>query len=92
MRKRKKSKFGLIVLTMFLLYFAYAAVGQQKLIYSKSLEMEKMQQKVKEETKVNEDLNKRKEMMTSDEYIEKVAREKLGMVKKDERVFMDIGD
>lgn len=31
-----------------------------------------------------------KENVNSDEYIEKVAREKLGMVKKDEIVFIDV--
>lgn len=92
MSRRKKSRFGFIVLMVFLLYFAYAAVGQQKLLYTKSLEMEKMQQKVKEETKINEELNKQKDMMNSDAYIEKVAREKLGMVKKGERVFIDTGN
>ena len=41
---------------------------------------------------VNKELNKQKEMINSDEYIEKVAREKLGMVKKGERVFVDVGE
>ncbi|MGL6174237.1 MAG: FtsB family cell division protein [Cellulosilyticaceae bacterium] len=34
-----------------------------------------------------EELKKEKESMNSPEYIEKVAREKLGMVKKDDIVF-----
>jgi cell division protein FtsL len=91
MSKRKKSRFGLLILLIIGLYFAYEMVGQQKLLYSKSLEMQKMQSKVNEETKVNEDLEKEQKTMNSDEYIEKVAREKLGMVKKGERVFVDTG-
>jgi len=31
-------------------------------------------------------------MIQSDEYVEKIAREKLGMVKKNERVYVDIGN
>ena len=31
-----------------------------------------------------------KEIVDSDEYIEKIAREKLGMIRKDEIVFVDI--
>jgi len=92
MNRRKKSKFGLFVVIAFLLYFAYTAVGQQKLLYEKGLEVEKIQEKVKQETLVNKELNKQKEMINSDEYIEKVAREKLGMVKKGERVFVDVGE
>lgn len=91
MSKRKKSRFGLFILLIFALYFAYEMVGQQKLLYSKSLEMQKIESKVKEEKKVNEDLVKEQQTMNSDEYIEKVAREKLGMVKEGERVFVDTG-
>jgi cell division protein FtsL len=92
MRKRKKSRFGLFVLLIFFLYFACEMVGQQKLLYSKSLDMQKVKSKVNEETKVNEELKKEQQAMNSDEYIEKIAREKLGMVKKGERVFVDIGE
>lgn len=91
MSKRKKSRFGLFILLIFALYFAYEMVGQQKMLYSKSLEMQKIESKVKEEKKVNEDLVKEQQTMNSDEYIEKVAREKLGMVKEGERVFVDTG-
>lgn len=91
MSKRKKSGFGLFILLIFFLYFAWQMVGQQKMLYSKSLEMQKMQTKVSEETKVNEELKKEQQTLNSDEYIEKVAREKLGMVKKGERVFVDTG-
>lgn len=91
MSKRKKSGFGVFVLLAIFLYLSYEAVGQQKLLYAKNLEKSKIESKIKEETKVNEELKKEKEMINNDEYIEKVAREKLGMVKKDERVFVDIG-
>ena len=91
MSKRKKSRFGLFILLIFFLYFAWEMVGQQKMLYSKSLDMQKIQSKVNEETKINEDLKKEQKIMNSDEYIEKVAREKLGMVKEGERVFVDTG-
>lgn len=91
MSKRKKSRFGLFILLVFFLYFAWQMAGQQKLLYSKGLEMKKIESKVSEEEKLNTELKKEKENMNSDEYIEKVAREKLGMVKEGERVFVDTG-
>ncbi len=91
MVKRKNSGIGVLALLVVFLYFAYVAVDQQKQFHAKNLEMARMENKIREETKVNEELKKEKEMINSDEYIEKVAREKLGMVKRDERVYVDIG-
>ncbi len=90
-KKKSTSTFGIIVLLAIFVYLSYVAVGQQKLLNAKSAEMSKIDSKIAEETKVNEELKKEKEMIDSDAYKEKVAREKLGMVKEGERVFMDIG-
>lgn len=91
MSKRKKISFGVFVLFAIFLYLSYVAVGQQKLLNAKSIELSKVESKIDEETKTNEELKKEKEMIGSDEYQEKVARDKLGMVKANERVFVDIG-
>lgn len=90
MSKKKSSKLGLLALAVFFLYFAYVFVDQQKIIYNKEIEMQNIQEKISEESKQGEELKKQKEMLNSDEYIEKVAREKLGMVKEKERVFVDV--
>jgi cell division protein FtsL len=91
MSKKKKSRFGIFVLMAIFIYLSYMAVGQQRMIYDKSLENSKVVSKIAEEKKTNEELNNEQKMINSDEYIEKVARDKLGMVKKNERVFVDIG-
>jgi len=91
MVKRKKSSFGVFILMAIFLYLSYVALDQQKLLNAKSLEMSKIENKLAEETKTNEELKKEKEIIDSDEYKEKVARERLGMVKENERVFVDIG-
>lgn len=92
MNKRKNSSsFGVFVLVAIFIYLSYIALGQQKLLSAKSIEMSKIENKIAEEKKVNEELKAEKEMIDSDEYKEKIAREKLGMVKKGERVFVDIG-
>ncbi len=89
--KRKKSKLGFIVLMVIFIYFAYIAVGQQKILYMKDADQKKIQSKIDEETKENEVLQKEQKEQNSDAYVEKIAREKLGMVKPGERVYVDIG-
>lgn len=91
MRKRKKSKLGLVVLMVIFIYFAYTAVGQQKILYMKDAELKKVQSKIDEETEENQKLKEQQKALDSDEYVEKIAREKLGMVKTGERVYYDIG-
>jgi cell division protein FtsL len=56
----------------------------------KNNEMKNIEAKITGENKQNETLKKQKDTMNSDEYIEKIAREKLGMVKPGERVFVDV--
>lgn len=90
MSKKRKSKLGLLIGVAILLYFTYTVIDQQKIIYSKRVEMNNIQSKIKEEAKINEELKKQKESVKSDEYAEKVAREKLGMIKHGERVFVDV--
>jgi len=92
MKKSGKSTLGLFVLLLIFLYFSYTAIKQQKLLYVKNTELDKIESKIEAEKKLNEELKNEKEMIQSDEYIEKIAREKLGMVKKNERVFVDVGN
>lgn len=91
MNKRKKPGLGIYILFMIFLYLSYIAADQQKLLHAKNLEMEKIENKIREEELLNEELTREKEMIQNEEYKEKVAREKLGMVKKNERIFVDVG-
>lgn len=91
MSKKKKSTFGIFALLAIFLYLSYIAIGQQKLLNTKEIEMSKIESKIQEETKENEKLKREKEIIDSDEYKEKVARDRLGMVKDNERVYIDIG-
>ncbi len=90
MNKRKGSKFWFIIMAGFFLYFGYTMIKQQEVLYAKKFEMERIQAKIEEEEKLNEELKKQREMLSSDEYIEEIARKKLGMVRKNERVFIDV--
>jgi len=90
--KKGKATVGIFILLVIFLFLSYIAVNQQGLIYAKNQELNKLEEKIAEEKKINEELKKQSKMIESDEYIEKVAREKLGMVKKNERVYVDIGN
>lgn len=90
MNKGKKSGFWVLVVIGLFIYFAYTVIGQQKLLYDKNVEMNDVNANIAKEKKLNEELKKQKDMVNSDEYIEKIAREKLDMVKRGERVFVDV--
>lgn len=91
MNKRKKPSWGLIIVTsVFLLYLGYVFIKQENMMYAQQINMEDIQAKIDEEKALNEKLLKQKEEINSEEYIEKIAREKLDMVKQGERVFVDI--
>jgi cell division protein FtsB len=90
MKKGKKSILGLIFVVGFFIYFIITFIEQQKLIYFKNIETENMKAKIQLERQLYEELSMFKENLESDEYIEKIAREKLGMVKPGEKIFFDI--
>ena len=89
MNTGKKTKLIFIAVALFSVYFTVTFIEQQNLINSKKKQIEDINQKIADEQKINEELNKSKEIIGSDEYIEKVARERLGMVKSGEKVFVD---
>ncbi len=91
MSKRKKSGVGLIIFLAFIGYFAYTFITQQQMLESRAAEMSKVMAKIDEQKQKSQSLLKEKQELNTDEYIEKIAREKLGMVKEGEKIFMDLG-
>lgn len=90
MNKRKKRSWGLIIIFgVFALYIGIVLIKQQSVMYAQHKEMEQLQAKIEQENELSKKLLKQKEEVSSDEYIEKIARKKLGMVKNGERVFVE---
>jgi cell division protein FtsB len=89
--KRKKSKIIAGLLIVFLVYFGYTFFDQQNNFEAKASRMKSLEAKILEEGNLNNDLLLQKEMLLNDEYVEQIAREKLGMVKKGEKVYIDVG-
>jgi cell division protein FtsL len=89
-KRKKKSKLGLFVIVGILVYFSYVVIDQQKILYAKENQMTTIEKKIDEQKRLNEELQRQKKILNTDEYAEKVARDKLGMIKPGERVFVDV--
>ncbi len=92
---RKSKKINLKRLTVLLVaviavvYFGGTLISQQKTLNQKNKEIEALEQKIAEAAAETERLEQEVENLENPEYIEKVAREKLGLIGPNERVFVD---
>lgn len=89
MNKRKKSKLGTIFFLGAMAYLTYLLISQQGILYAKQAQMDDINSKIKAEEENKSKLIKQSEEVSSDENVESIAREILGMVKNGERVFVD---
>lgn len=92
MNKRKKSKLGTVFFLAAIAYLSYLLINQQGILYAKQAQLDGIEAKIQDEIENNERLNKQREEINSEESIEKIAREMLGMVKSGERVFDDVNN
>ncbi|MDD4494446.1 MAG: septum formation initiator family protein [Eubacteriales bacterium] len=90
MSKRKKPVLGLVIVLALSVYFVVTLIKQQGILNARRSELEALELKVARESMTNEELKEAFNILGSNEYIEKVAREKLGMLKVEEKVFVDI--
>ncbi len=87
MGKIKKVMIGIIII-----YAVYIIVQQQITLNLYKAQEEYYEEKIAEEIDKTNELKKKKMLYNTDLYIEKIARDKLGLVKPGERVFIDISD
>ncbi len=92
MNKRKKSRIGTVLFLGAIAYLTYLLISQQGILYAKQAQLEGINSKIQAEEENKEKLIRQSEEINSDESIEKIAREKLGMVKHGERVFVDVNN
>ena len=87
--KKRRFNFKNMCIMCFVIYAVYALTNQQIMIYKLSKVKE---QKIQEVNNVVQDNEKLKQMIktsNSDAYIERMAREQLGLVKPGEKVYID---
>ncbi len=90
MRKRKKL-YKKLLIVLVAVYVVFTLVNQQKSLNQYDKDKEKLLAQVKEEEQYKEKLAKEKEDVTSLDFIEQMAREKLDMYYPNERVYIDRG-
>jgi len=89
-KKQKENKIlFFILLALVFVCIAYKLIPSQMLYYEYKNECQILEKKISEEKKKLEELKHTLELYQSDEYNERLAREKLGLVKPGEQVFID---
>ncbi|NLY19038.1 MAG: septum formation initiator family protein [Clostridiaceae bacterium] len=89
---RKRSHINIIMLVLMsglFVYFFATFIKQQDEISLIKAEMRSLEQKIEKEKEIQEELLEQANQIDSDEFIERIAREKLGMVKEGERLYID---
>ena len=88
--KLLKKHYKKILLFIVLSYVCNIFISQQKMLNTYNSDVEKYETSLAKEEETKTSLLEIKENVNSSEYIEKVAREKLGMYLPNERVYIDI--
>lgn len=87
--KSRKIKFIHVISIVFALYFGYTMYDQQLQINKYNSQIEMYESDIENKNKLVEYYSSQKVNITSDEYIEQVARDLLGYVKPYEKIFID---
>lgn len=91
MQKKKKVNLVLLfIMSGLLVYFVITFTKQQEEINLIQNEMKNLQHKIEKEKETEDELLELQSIIETDEFIEKIAREKLGMVKEGERIYIDM--
>lgn len=88
--KRKRSKSGRfigVILAVFSVFVAVNIAIQLNTYVELKAQKQELEEKIAEEEQKKEEYNNQMEYYSTDEYIEKIAREQLGLVMPDEIVF-----
>jgi len=89
MKKRKKINLWTLILIASFCYFSYTFYNQQASIEERKLQRAQLESNIHAENLKKQQLLKQKEQINSDEFVEKIAREKLGYVKDGEKIYVD---
>lgn len=79
-----------IILIALAIYIIGIFVSQQKTLNAYSKEIKNYENQIEEQQEAQQSLEEMKQNVNSPEYIEQIAREKLGMYLPNEKVYIDI--
>ena len=87
--KNKGTVIKRFIFFVVILYAIITFINQQKVLNNYDLQANNLKMSITEAKKQQEKLNNQKENVNSLEYIETIAREKLGMYMPNEKVYVD---
>ena len=90
-KKRKRRIVVIVAVIAITIYVGISMVFITNSYREKSQEIQQVQQQIDEQTVLNQEYQEMIDQGVDDEYIQKLAREKLGLVYPDERVYIDMG-
>jgi len=88
-KRKKKIIWTNFFVFIFMIYAIFTIGSQQVTIYKLKKSQQQITDKIEMAKKENERLQEMLKDTSSKEYIEKMAREQLGLVKADEKVYVD---
>jgi len=91
-KKKKKYKIDYmrVLLIVCLVYFSITFVKQQLQINEYNVKIDSVEEDIALAKEEIEELNETKGKINDSEYIEKIARDQLGLVKPYEKIFVDV--
>ncbi len=89
-KSKKRFKLRHLLASIFVLYIVCILVSQQIAIKEASRKEEDIKSRIEQLKEENESIKTELERTKDEEYIEKLAREKLGMIKPGEIMFIDV--
>ncbi len=91
MNESKKRKLSLKKLIVFvaLCFAAVVFINQFSRISYYNAQIKELEGKIDEQKQRESELSDRRDVYTSKEYVEKIAREKLGLLRANEKVYID---
>lgn len=90
-KKRKRRIVVIVAVIAITIYVGISMVFITNSYREKNQEIQQIQQQIDEQTVLNQEYQEMIDQGVDDEYIQKLAREKLGLVYPDERVYIDMG-
>ncbi len=88
---RKKKIYKILFLVLLCGYIIYTFINQQQILNTYKADAKRYSLQIEEAKLKNSNLIAKKNNVTSKEYIEEIARDKLDMYLPNERVYIDIG-
>ena len=87
---KKKLKINRIVIIGIIIYVLYILISRQQVLSSYKREEQNYLNLIAQEQQRNTELLEEKNNINSTEFIEEIARDKLGMYLPNERVYIDV--